>query len=142
MADFVSYRHDFPWLGPGFFHAVHRDAEPGFRHRLRDLGVELFELLGPAERSVFDQLADAYGFPDYFGHNWDAVNDVMGDLSPPARSALLWHDADRFAAIDPQRFGEACATLNRIFDAWSTEGNQAVLVLIGCGESFQRPSPE
>jgi hypothetical protein len=139
VSDFVWYQHEFPWLGPGFIHAVHHDAEPGFLRRLRDLGVELFEMLSPPESPVFDQLADAYTFPDYNGQGWDSVNDLMGDVSPPRRSALLWHDANRFAARDPKRFGEACAILDRIFAAWSAEGYQADLVLLGSSESFRRP---
>jgi Barstar (barnase inhibitor) len=115
VSDFVWYQHEFPWLGQGFTHAVHTDAEPGFRLRLRELGVEFFEMVGPPERSVFDQLADAYTFPDYYAQNWASFNDMMGDVSPPPRSALLWHDADRFAARDPKRFGEASACIQRIF---------------------------
>jgi RNAse (barnase) inhibitor barstar len=140
VSDFVWYQHEFPWLGPGFIHAVHTDAEPGFRRRLRELGVEFFEMVGPPERSVFDQLADAYTFPDYYGQNWDSFNDLMGDVSPPPRSALLWHDADRFAARDPKGFGEASASIQRIFDSWSAERRQAVLVLLGSSGAFLRPN--
>lgn len=140
MSDFVWYQHEFPWLGPGFIHAVHVEAEPGFRRRLRDLGVEFFEMLGPPERSVFDQLADAYVFPDYYGQGWDSVNDLMNDVSPPPRSALMWHDADRFADRNPKRFGEACAILDRIFTSWSAQGRQSDLVLLGTGDSFRRPT--
>jgi hypothetical protein len=84
-------------------------------------------------------LADAYVFPDYYGQGWDSFNDLMGDVSPPPRSALLWHDADRFAARDPKRFGEACACIQRIFDSWSSEGRQADLILLGNSDAFRRP---
>jgi RNAse (barnase) inhibitor barstar len=140
VADFVWYLHEFPWIGPGFIKAVHVDALREFRTRLRELDVEIFELVGPPERSIFDQLADACSFPEHYGQNWDSANDLMGDVSPPPRSALLWHDADASAARDPKRFGEACSMLRCWFDAWSTDGIQADLVLLGRGDSFHRPA--
>jgi hypothetical protein len=78
-------------------------------------------------------------FPDYYGQNWDSFNDLMGDVTPPPRSVLLWHDADRFAARDPKRFGEACSMIQPIFDWWSSQGCQAVVVLSGSGDAFRRP---
>ena len=32
------------------------------------------------EERVMDELARAFSFPDYFGRNWDAVNDCLADV--------------------------------------------------------------
>ena len=105
---------------------------------LRAVGFEFFEM-NPASGSVFDQLSDAFRFPDYFGGNWDAVNDCMVDIDPPMRSALVWRDADLSAAADPKLFAKACSTLIPIFNFWSQQGRQAMLILVGRGTAFNRP---
>jgi RNAse (barnase) inhibitor barstar len=39
------------------------------------------------EDQVFENFARAFAFPDYFGRNWDAFDECMGDLAwLPARS--------------------------------------------------------
>ena len=137
-AEFIWIRHEFPWLGDGFIHAVHVDAADDFVRRLRGFDFEIFEM-GLSAMSIFDQLADAYTFPDYSGRNWAAVNDSLGDVNPPARSALVWRGADSAAADDPKTFAEACCTLLPVFDSWSADGRQAVLVLVGQGPGFRHP---
>ncbi|MGH3506841.1 MAG: barstar family protein [Nocardioidaceae bacterium] len=116
-ADFVWMRQEFPWLGTGFIHAVHASALPAFRRRLRDLRFEFYETIGSPDRTVFDQLAGAFMFPEYYGGEWDAFNDWIGDVEPPPRSVLLWHDADLFAASEAKRFGECCAIVSGVFDS-------------------------
>lgn len=41
--------------------------------------------------ALFSRLAQALEFPDYFGHNWDALNDCLADV--PGDVVLLLHDA-------------------------------------------------
>jgi len=50
---------------------------------------------GPIEedRQLFDYLAEALGFPDYFGRNWDAVDECLRDLSwVPGTGYVLFVD--------------------------------------------------
>jgi hypothetical protein len=45
---------------------------------------------------VFDAFAKALGFPDWFGRNWDALHDCLGDLSwleAPGHVLLMDGDA-------------------------------------------------
>jgi RNAse (barnase) inhibitor barstar len=41
--------------------------------------------------AFFDELAAALQFPDYFGENWDAANDCLGDL--------VWVHADAIVLV-------------------------------------------
>lgn len=40
---------------------------------------------GKDKAELLQSIARALDFPDWFGHNWDALNDCLSDLS--------WHDA-------------------------------------------------
>jgi hypothetical protein len=112
---------------------------PAFQRGLRDLHFEFYEKVGSPDRDVFDQLAEAFQFPEYYGGGWDAFNDSICGVEPPPRSALLWHDADLFAAAEAKLFGECCAIVSGVFDSWSAAGKQAHLVLVGNGPGFSRP---
>lgn len=39
--------------------------------------------------SLMSRLAAQLGFPDYFGHNWDAVADCLSELAPGASGVVL-----------------------------------------------------
>lgn len=45
-----------------------------------------------------DAVADALAFPDYFGRNWDALDDCLSDITEP--TTVEWVDADQLAAAD------------------------------------------
>lgn len=46
------------------------------------------------KEALLDELHRRLRFPDYFGHNWDALEDCMRDLSwlPPGPVVLMHHD--------------------------------------------------
>ena len=44
-------------------------------------GARLDVVAVDAKEDLFDSLARALDFPDWFGRNWDALEDVLGDLS-------------------------------------------------------------
>jgi RNAse (barnase) inhibitor barstar len=58
-------------------------------------GLRIAEI-GAAIRSqedFFRELARVLEFPDYFGHNWDAVSDCLGDLDTEQPLVLLMHNS-------------------------------------------------
>ena len=80
-----------------------------------DFAVARANLAGCEDKpAVLSELARALGFPQWFGGNWDALADSLGDLSwLPAPGYLLlvehagmWRDAD----------GDGFATLLAILD--------------------------
>src|SRR5687768_554120 len=65
---------------------VRREAEVLDALRGSALGLARLPLNDVAnQESLFATLGDALDFPDWFGHNWDALQDCLKDLS--------WRDA-------------------------------------------------
>ena len=67
---------------------------------------------------IFQELARALRFPDYFGHNWDAVYDCLTDLNwlPAAGYVLVLDGFGQLATNEPEQWEiglkvlrEACA---------------------------------
>ncbi|MFC7613657.1 barstar family protein [Actinokineospora soli] len=61
---------------------------------------------GSAVRSrsdFYEAVAAALEFPEWFGHNLDALYDCLTDLSwlPPGEHVLVWARPDVLAQIDP-----------------------------------------
>ncbi|MBV6703304.1 barstar family protein [Kitasatospora aureofaciens] len=76
--------------------------------------------------------AQALAFPGYFGHNWDAFEECLGDVlhpagdpdRPSARLLVVVTDADALLADAP---GAELTTLLRILDAAAVDHLLAVL---------------
>ena len=61
---------------------------------------------------VYRCLADAFGFPDYFGGNPDALWDALGDhRGEPV--AVIWRNAARSAEVLGPGFAAIVAVLQR-----------------------------
>lgn len=83
-----------------------RDNRPAHRvaaqARLR--GATVAEIDGPATRRAFyDVLARELRFPDWFGHNLDALRDALTDLSwlPAGEVVLVWDEPAAMEGREP-----------------------------------------
>ncbi|ONI76945.1 hypothetical protein ALI144C_33020 [Actinosynnema sp. ALI-1.44] len=56
-----------------------------------------------SKAAMLDALAKAMSFPDYFGHNLDALVDVVNDL-PPGTHTLVWHSPQTLRKADPANY--------------------------------------
>lgn len=88
-------------------------------------GVRLFYLNGAeiGNKAEFLQaIAAALSFPDYFGQNWDALEDCLTDLDwlEGDRVVLLYEQPDRFAQADPSEWEVALDILRSTVEYWRT----------------------
>jgi hypothetical protein len=78
----------------------------------RDLDFTFFHLPGSRIRSKKDflrEVAEILHFPDYFGHNWDALADCMTDITSGEENGrvILFDRFDLFAENSPAEFATA-----------------------------------
>jgi RNAse (barnase) inhibitor barstar len=94
----VEWKPDWRTLA-GPVHLVNSDSESVLRACLEELGLEVFTIEGRQvhdEQSMFEQVAAVFGFPDYFGKNWDAFNECFGEFCDARTGplAIIWRDMD------------------------------------------------
>lgn len=104
---------------------VSDDDRDGMLAAARTLGfaVARVDLAGATTKAdVLARIADALAFPDWFGHNWDALADALGDLSwaPPAPGrVLLVEHADAWRDAEPDEFDTLLAILDEAAFDWA-----------------------
>jgi hypothetical protein len=66
----------------------------------------------------------AFAFPSYYGQNWDAFEEMVNDLSwiQAAGYALLYDQAYRLAAAQPDAWQTALTILQNACSHWQQEG--------------------
>lgn len=81
----------------------------------RARGWPVYRLEGPASKTeLLEQLAREFEFPDYFGHNWDALEECLHDLSwlePAPLRLLIWEGCFRLAQASPDDWCTAVSVL-------------------------------
>ena len=84
----------------------------------------------------FHQLARTLRFPDYFGHNWDAVYDCLTDLNwlPGAGYVLVFDGFDQFATDEPEQWDIALKVLRDACAFWQPLSRSMMTLLSGPSE--------
>jgi hypothetical protein len=101
-----------------------------------DLRVARVDLAGVAEKgALLDRLSAALQFPGWFGRNWDALEDCLGDLSwSKARGhVLLLENAEALSAPDRNALTEILGTAAA---HWRGKDRSFFAVFIGGGEGL------
>lgn len=80
-----------------------------------------------------NETAKAFKFPAYFGHNWDALEDCLTDMSwVEADGFLMLFDTfNSFAEHSPDDFATALDILSASCQFWSEHGKALVVLLHG-----------
>lgn len=78
--------------------------------------------------ALLDALSDALRFPDYFGGNWDALEECIRDLSwLPSGDVILSHE-DLPLSQDLRSLSTYLAILKNAVEKWNT-GERKLLVI-------------
>lgn len=59
---------------------------------------------GMTKHELLASFAQAFGFPEYFGMNLDALVDSLRDVEIDTPATIVWDDAESFAAVDGQTY--------------------------------------
>lgn len=79
----------------------------------------------------------AYGFPGWFGRNFDALADALTDVRHDHGTVTLWEGWSPFARAHPRQFAVALDVLAQ--RSSSTRGGAFVVLLRGEGPSVDVP---
>ena len=102
-----------------------RDRE-GLEDVARELGfaIAAIDFAGCRDKDeVLERFATALRFPDWFGHNWDALADCLGDLSwwPADGYLLLLDHAGAWRDAQPDDFATLLGILDDAALLWSAQ---------------------
>lgn len=87
-------------------------------------GWHVVRLQAAGDRAAFlAECARAFEFPDWFGHNWDALADALSDIQHHPGTLVIWPDADQL----PQ---DVRATAREILAERTDDGPAPFLVLL------------
>ncbi len=92
------------------------------------------DLAGCCDKQEFlARTAEALGFPDWFGANWDALFDCLADLSwrPAAGYVLILEHAEDMRRHAPEALDTALAVLGDAANAWRDRG-RPFRAIVGC----------
>lgn len=109
----------------GVFHAPQYDLS-GLLSAAKACGFSIHRIdLADArdKSSLLTQLAAALAFPDWFGHNWDALSDCLNDLSwmPAEGRLILLEHCDNLQASRGEDFAILLQVLADAAVAWRAE---------------------
>ena len=103
---------------------------------LQKVGSEIFYLDGREIRdkqSFLQKMAEVMKFPDYFGYNWDALEECITDLDwcPAARYILIYDYPEAFSKVEPEEWKIAYDILRSAVEYWQGTDTPLEVLLIG-----------
>jgi RNAse (barnase) inhibitor barstar len=97
-----------------------------------DAGWRCVIVLGSGVETKAEFLAacsDAFEFPDYFGHNWDALDECLADLAPAPGYLVLLTGMRAFAERAPADWVLARAIFAAAAERWRAAGVPFVVLV-------------
>ncbi len=97
-----------------------------------------------ADKDAFlEQCAVSFGLPEWFGMNWDALEECLGELDLDTEGVVvLWSEWAEFAEAEPADFAVALDVFMSAAHAWREDGVKGGIVLVGPGPNSELEVPE
>lgn len=73
----------------------------------------------------------AFLLPDWFGHNWDALQECLADLDVTGGVLVLWSDWELFAEAEPDEYATAVDVFTDTSRHLAADGDDFVVLLLG-----------
>lgn len=126
-------------IAPGVYRFPSRATVETLQSEAEEAGWRLFHLDGAAIHNKTGFLAAAkraFAMPAYVGHNWDAFEEAINDLSwaPAAGYAVIYDDAANLDDHDPAAFGTAVDIMNTAAENWGKEGKPFYTLVRNAGK--------
>jgi len=120
--------------GRGGVYRTHAPISAGALDEAAGHGAQVAEiaLQGVRDKNAFLNAAAAeLGFPDYFGHNWDAFYECLTDLEQASGTGLVvvLRKASGFARAEPDEFATAVDALRDAANFWETGGGRLLAIV-------------
>lgn len=86
-------------------------------------------------QGLLEACAAAFGFPDWFGMNFDALDECLADLDLAGTRGLLvvWSGWGELAEADPEAMAVALDVFRTAAYGWSDDGLPATVLVTGPG---------
>lgn len=133
MNSWIDLRKEMPSLKGHRIHVGNIPIET-LETELLDLGFVVYKINGANitdEESFFREVVAVFNFPSYFGYNWSAWDDSLGDFLQlaPSRIAILWVDAAKSFYSNAQIFLQAVCDLNNIVSTGAINKQVEVIIV-------------
>ena len=124
---------------PGLHHLALRATAVELCREARATGWQCYYVDGSTihdKAGFLSKFAAALHFPSYFGHNWDAFEECLNDLSWESKADLkglviLLDRAGGFAKAQPDDWATACDILNAAAKASKKAGKPMLIFVRG-----------
>lgn len=121
---------------PGLYRFSSRARPATLAEELTEHGWRCFWLDGGTiddKASFLRACAQAMQFPDYFGRNWDALEECLNDLSwlPADGYVLVYDQVARFVSTAPEQWATARDILEGVAESWAKAGTPLYVLLRG-----------
>jgi RNAse (barnase) inhibitor barstar len=94
-----------------------------------------------ADKDAFlEQCAALFGLPEWFGMNWDALEECLAELELDTPGlVVVWPGWHEMAEAEPDDFAVAIDILRTSAQTWADDGVRGGVLLVGQGPSVDAP---